>query len=208
MGSALEKGMPEYIQIPEPGERAKSQEHKSYDGDYRMRSGKNVMNEGENRSTQFRHLVIVVGCMLAVAYSSGMQMTVPAGTSHHIMGLHLRSNSAPTTAHAGQPLAECVCPEGRASSIIPGPEKDTVMVKLPRDAKPGQLLHVYVPDHHDEMVPVRVPRNAKVGFPHSRAGVTACLVHIRISMDVKAGVRSAMEAWDCKALTALVTRAW
>ena len=82
------------------------------------------------------------------------------------------------------------------------------MVKLPRDAKPGQLLHVYVPDHHDEMVPVRVPRNAKVGFPHSRAGVTACLVHIRISMDVKAGVRSAMEAWDCKALTALVTRAW
>ena len=158
MGSSLDKTMPEYIPIPEPGERASRKPDNDESERYAMRTGKNVMNESENRKTQFLHLVIVVASVLAVAFTGGIKMTVPS--RHNLMGLHL--GAGPAVKGGGGAMAECLCPEGRAGKLASGPEKGTVMVKVPRNAKPGQLLHVYVPDHHDEMVPVRVPRNAKV----------------------------------------------
>ena len=77
---------------------------------------------------------------------------------------------------AGPPV-----PRHHDAVVTAAKEEETVDFKMPKGAKPGQILHVLVPGQHD-LQAIRVPSGAKAGNvrrEHMAQSFLAMCLHVR-----------------------------
>jgi len=144
-----------YEEIPE-GQRGAKKQH----GHSAPRS------HHTSHGSQSLRTVLVIAAVFAVCFQSDMKMSkgvlkgphIASMKSASINGLDLKpGGGAARQAHPGPPSPRT------PSAITPTEVEETVDFKLPKNAKPGQILHIVVPGQH-ELQAVRVPPGAKAGM--------------------------------------------